>query len=111
MSNRKERFGWYIFDWAVSAFSTTVITVFMGPYLTTIAENAAIDGKLEILGLQINPGSYFGYVISFSVLFQVLILPLIGAYTDKTNKKKPILMFFSTIGAVATSIALLSRGK
>ncbi|MFN3194733.1 MAG: MFS transporter [Chlorobiota bacterium] len=111
MSNRKERFGWYIFDWAISAFSTTVITVFMGPYLTTIAENAAIDGKLEILGLQINPGSYFGYVISLSVLFQVLILPLIGAYTDKTNKKKSILMFFSTIGAVATSLLFFLEGN
>jgi len=111
MSNKKERIGWYLFDWAISAFSTTVITVFMGPYLTTIAENAAVDGKLELLGLSINPGSYFGYVISLSVLFQVFLLPLIGAYTDKTSKKKSILALFSTVGAIATSLLFFLEGS
>lgn len=111
MSNKKERIGWYLFDWAISAFSTTVITVFMGPYLTTIAEHAAVNGKLDLLGLSINPGSYFGYVISLSVLFQVFLLPLIGAYTDKTGKKKTILALFSTIGAVATSMLFFLEGS
>lgn len=111
MSNRKERFGWYTFDWAISAFSTTVITVFMGPYLTTIAENASVGGKIDIIGLSINPGSYFGYVISLSVLFQVFLLPLIGAYTDKTGRKKTILALFSTIGAVATSLLFILKGS
>ncbi len=40
-STRRERVGWYFYDWANSAFSTTVITVFLGPYLTEIAERAA----------------------------------------------------------------------
>ena len=111
MSNRKERFGWYTFDWAISAFSTTVITVFMGPYLTTIAENSSVGEKLDIIGLSINPGSYFGYVITLSVLFQVFLLPLIGAYTDKTGRKKTILALFSTIGAVATSLLFILKGS
>src|SRR3954453_22489043 len=37
----RELRGWYFYDWACSAFSTTVVTVFLGPYLTTITENAA----------------------------------------------------------------------
>ena len=38
---RRERFGWYSYDWAMSVFNTSVITVFLGPYLTAIAEDAA----------------------------------------------------------------------
>lgn len=110
MSNKKERFGWYMFDWAISAFSATVITVFLGPYLSTIAENAAINGKISFLGLWINPASYFGYVISASVLFQVLLLPLLGAYSDRTNRKKSILILLSTLGAVSTTMLYFLEG-
>lgn len=110
MSNKKERIGWYMFDWAISAFSATVITVFLGPYLSTIAENAAINGRINFLGFWINPNSYFGYVISASVLFQVLLLPLLGAYSDKTNKKKSILILLSSIGAISTILLYFLQG-
>ena len=40
-SSRRERTGWYFYDWAISAFSTTVITVFLGPFLTSVTEQAA----------------------------------------------------------------------
>jgi hypothetical protein len=36
-----ERAGWYVYDWANSAFSTTVVTVFLGPYLTSVTRAAA----------------------------------------------------------------------
>lgn len=110
MSNRKERVGWYMFDWAVSAFSTTVITVFLGPYLSNIAENAAINGKINFLGLLINPDSYFGYIISASVLFQVILLPLLGAYSDRTNKKKSLLILLSLLGSTSTILLYFLEG-
>ena len=31
---RRERSGWYLYDWANSAFQTTVITVLLAPFLT-----------------------------------------------------------------------------
>ena len=34
---KRERFGWYSYDWAMSVFNTSVTTVFLGPYLTAIA--------------------------------------------------------------------------
>lgn len=110
MQNRKERFGWYMFDWAISAFSATVITVFLGPYLSTIAENAAINGKINFLGFLINPDSYFGYVISASVLFQVILLPILGAYLDRVNKKKFILILLSFIGSLSTTLLYFLEG-
>ncbi len=103
LNNKKERVGWYMYDWAISAFSATVVTVFIGPYLTSIAQTAANEtGVLNILGIDIFPGSYFPYVVSLSVLLQVLFLPLMGAIADYTHKKKFILAVASYLGAFST---------
>ena len=49
VNNKREIFGWTMYDWANSAFSTTVGTVFLGPYVTSIAEQAVnADGFLQI---------------------------------------------------------------
>ena len=34
----REQRGWYMYDFANSAFYTTVITLFLGPYLTAVAK-------------------------------------------------------------------------
>ena len=102
-ATKKERIGWYFYDWANSAFYTTVITVFLGPYLTTITEAAADSaGYVNLLGIAIYADSFFPYVVSLSVLLQVIILPVIGAMADYTQRKKLILGVFAYIGAFST---------
>ncbi|HEV8677146.1 MAG TPA: MFS transporter [Methylomirabilota bacterium] len=103
-ADRPERVGWYFYDWANSAFSTTVVTVFMGPYLTTVTKAAADpDGFVRPLGIAIYAGSFFPYVVSLSVLLQVFLLPLLGAISDYSRGKKPLLGFFAFLGAAATA--------
>lgn len=111
ISTKKERFGWYFYDFAASAFSTTVVTVFLGPYLTTVAENAAVDGIISPLGINMNPGSFFFYCTSISVILQVFFMPLVGAITDYTGRKKQMLGFFAYIGAFATMGLYFLSGK
>ena len=41
VNDRREIFGWAMYDWANSAFSTTVGTVFLGPYVASLARTAA----------------------------------------------------------------------
>ena len=36
--DRREIVGWLMYDWANSAFQTTVVTVLIGPYLTDLAQ-------------------------------------------------------------------------
>ncbi|HTJ37057.1 MAG TPA: MFS transporter [Dactylosporangium sp.] len=99
-STRADRVAWYSYDWAISAFRATVITVFLGPYLTTIAENAAgPDGLVRVLGVPVATGSLFTYTISASVLLTVPILPLVGALADRSSHKKRLLALFAYIGA------------
>ncbi|MGY1710237.1 MFS transporter [Geodermatophilus sp. SYSU D00758] len=101
---RRERFGWYSYDWAMSVFNTSVTTVFLGPYLTSVAEDGAgPDGRLDLLGLSIPPGSWFSYVLSASVLLQVLVLPLTGAVADRTGRKREMLAGATLLGALATT--------
>ncbi|MDP9430558.1 MAG: MFS transporter [Actinomycetota bacterium] len=110
---RRERFGWYSYDWAMSVFNTSVTTVFLGPYLTAVAEEAAgPDGRLGFLGLGIPPGSWFSYVLSASVLLQVLVLPLTGAVADRTGRKREMLAGFAVLGALATTaLYLVADGR
>lgn len=102
VSSKKERLGWYFYDWANSAFPTTVITVFLGPYITSIANNVAVNGQINVYGLEIASGSYYPYLVSISVFLQVFFLPIIGSIADKTKAKKLILGIAAYIGALAT---------
>jgi UMF1 family MFS transporter len=100
---KRERFGWYSYDWAMSVFNTSVTTVFLAPYLTSIAESAAdADGRIHPLGISVPAGSYFGYVLSLSVVLQVLVLPLTGAIADRSGRKRQLLAGFATLGSLCT---------
>jgi UMF1 family MFS transporter len=101
--DRREQVGWYFYDWANSAFYTTVVTVFFGPYLTTIAKAAAdADEFIYPLGIKVKAGSFFPYVVSLSVLLQVILLPLMGAIADFSHRKKQMMGLFAYLGAAAT---------
>ncbi|GIF02524.1 MFS transporter [Actinoplanes siamensis] len=110
-AGRRERRGWYFYDWANSAFQTTVITVFLGPFLTTVTEQAAgcapgaddCDGVVHPLGITVAAGSYYPYLVSLSVLLTVFVLPVMGAITDRAPRKKPLLAGAAFVGAAATA--------
>jgi UMF1 family MFS transporter len=111
VNDKREIFGWAMYDWANSAFSTTVGTVFLGPYLASLAEKAAIysqDGVARILGIPIAADSFFPYCISISVGMQVLFLPILGAIADYSHRRKQMMQLFATIGAIATILLFLT---
>jgi MFS transporter, UMF1 family len=108
---RRERLGWYSYDWAMSAFNTTVISVFLAPYLTSVAEAAAdADGRIHPLGISIPPGSLFGYVVSLSVVLQVAVLPLTGAVADRSGGKRQLLAATTLAGALCTMALFFVAG-
>ena len=99
----REQRGWYMYDFANSAFSTTVITLFLGPYLTALAKSAAdANGYIHLLGLPIDARSYWSYMVALSVILQVLFLPVVGAVADYGRKKKEVLATTAYLGATAT---------
>ena len=98
-TNSREVRGWMMYDWANSAFSTTVVTTLLGPYLASIARTA---GGVNFLGFNFEPDAFFPTCVSVSVILQVLFLPLLGTIADYSTLKKRLLLIFATIGAVST---------
>ncbi|MFE1956406.1 MFS transporter [Streptomyces sp. NPDC059479] len=108
---RREQRGWYFYDFACSVYSTSVLTVFLGPYLTSVAKAAAdADGFVRPLGIPVRAGSVFAYAVSVSVVVAVLVMPLVGAVADRTGRKKPLLAAAAYLGATATACMFFLDG-
>lgn len=102
-SIRQQRIGWYLYDFANSGFSTSVITVFFGPYITVLAMNALQgSGQANFLGFTVHPGAIYSLCVSASVLLQVAVMPLLGSYIDTTQRKRAALLATAAIGSMAT---------
>ena len=103
--DRREQRGWYFYDWANSAFSTTVAAVFLGPYVSDLALKAVgADGMARVLGIPVAPHSFVFYCSTISVILQVLFLPLLGAIADYSNLRKKLMQIFAVAGSVATML-------
>jgi UMF1 family MFS transporter len=104
IDNRREQVGWYFYEWATAGFTTTVVSVFIGPYLTTVTKAAAdASGYIYPLGIPITAGAFFPYLISVSVLLQIIGMPILGALADFSGRKKELLAVFAYLGAALTA--------
>jgi MFS transporter, UMF1 family len=109
--SKREQRGWYMYDWAHSVFHSTVITLFLGPYLTALAKTAAgPDGRVHPLGIPVDPRSWWGYLISVSVVTQIFALPIAGTIADFSRNKKRLMFLFAYTGAAATAAMFFLHG-
>ena len=120
---RRDQRAWCWYDWANSVFPTSIVTVFVSLYLTTVAVNdarasgqicpsgnALVGCDISLFGLEFPAGSLFGYMLAASTALQVLVLPLTGAIADRTQHKRWMLGLFTFIGAGATALLALVTG-
>jgi UMF1 family MFS transporter len=91
---RRPVIGWALYDWANSAFATTVMAgffpVFFKQYWSAGSEAAVSTGRLGILS---GAGS----------LVIALAAPLLGAMADRGGARLRLLAFFTLIGAAGTA--------
>ena len=94
---RQQQKAWNWYDWANSAFYTTVLTVLFGPFMITVAGRAAGCGDssdetctktVNVLGLHLAAGSLPSYLTSFATISSAFILPIIGALVDRSSRKR-----------------------
>jgi UMF1 family MFS transporter len=110
VADRRQQRAWYVYDWANSAFQTTVLTVFLGPFLTALADAAAVDGFVRPLGVPVRAAAYYPYLVSFSALLQVVSMPLVGALVDRTGRRRLLLGVLAYVGALATMLLYVVGG-
>lgn len=113
-NNRKEIFGWMMYDWANSVFSTTVVGVLIGDYITVLAQKAVGEnGVIFSLGGYdlVTAKSVFTYSVGLSVFLQIFFLPILGAIADYTHLKKTFMAFFCFLGAFACCLLFFIHGN
>lgn len=111
-ANRRYQRPWYWYDWANSAFVTTIGTVLFGPYLTSIAKAAACPGQdtdlecatsLHVLGIPIAPGSLAPYTTTFATILSAIVLIFVGAIADRMERPAKFLGACAWTGAAAAA--------
>lgn len=112
---RREQRGWYLYDWANQVFWTSVVTVFIGPYLSGLAQASAqaagTGDQVHFLGLQMHYNTVYLAAGVLAALIQIGLLPVVGAITDHSRNKKRLLLAFATLGAGSTSALYLTAGE
>ena len=105
-NDRKEIFGWMVYDWANSAFFTTIVGVLIGPYLLGLAQTAVgEDGVILDLGLfNVTPKGLPAFCTAIAVASLVVFLPVLGAIADYTHLKKLLMAVFCYVGVVAAAL-------
>ena len=113
-NDRREIFGWLMYDWANSVFFTTVVTALIGQYVTALAQAAVGENGVvfSFFGLfPVTAKSLFPYSVGFSVFIQIFFLPLMGAIADYTNLKKTFMATFCYIGSFASCLLFFIDGN
>jgi len=113
-NDRREIFGWLTYDWANSAFYTTVVTVLAGPYLTALAqEDVGKSGVVLQLGpfAAITSDNLFTSTLGASIFLQIFLLPILGSIADFTPYKKRMMACFCYVGVIASSLLFFVSGS
>ena len=113
-NNPRELFGWKMYDWANSAFYTTVVGALFSPYLTRLAQTAVGENGVVLnlgpLGA-VTAKSLPTLCVSLSVGAQVFLLPILGALGDYSDLKKRLMAFFCYIAVVANCLMFFIQGN
>jgi UMF1 family MFS transporter len=113
-NNPREVFGWKMYDWANSAFYTTVVGALFSPYITRLAQDAVGKGgtvlSLGPLG-SVTAESFPTLCVSISVGVQVLFLPILGSLGDYSNLKKRLMAAFCYVAVIANALLFFISGN
>ena len=100
--HRRELRAWAMYDWANSAFQTTIIAAVFPIYFQRVAA-ADLPGPVAT--------ERFAWATTIAILIVAIVAPLLGAIADYLGSKKKFLAAFLAFGAVATAaMFFIERG-
>ncbi|MDR4506072.1 MAG: MFS transporter [Candidatus Scalindua sp.] len=107
MKEEKERniSAWCIYDWANSAFATTVIAGILPLYFATvIVPSGGWELKLYGVSMVTNAATMWAFLSGLTALFVFITMPALGAVADYCGTKKKFLMVFCYGGSLFTGL-------
>ncbi|MFZ0131056.1 MAG: MFS transporter [Desulfobacterales bacterium] len=101
--NRKAIWGWVLYDWANSAFATTVMAGFFPLFFKQYWSHGT-DANVSTAQL--------GLGNSIASLIVALLAPVLGAIADRASLRKKLLIFFAYLGVTMTAgLFLVGKGQ
>jgi UMF1 family MFS transporter len=92
---RKTVNAWCMYDWANSAFATTIMAAMFPPFYRALVTESGLAENTAT--------AYWGYTTSFALLVVALVAPVLGAIADYTGGKKRYVAFFAGLGILSTA--------
>lgn len=100
---KRAQFGWVMYDWANSAFVTTITAAVLPVYYASVA------------GVDLLPNlrtAYWGYTSTIALLIVALLGPVLGAMADFSGAKKKFLTAFALMGILGAALLFfVTEGK
>jgi len=93
--HKSEIRAWTMYDWANSAFATTIMAAVLPVYYTSVAAGDLAPNIAT---------AYWGYTSSISALLAAIISPILGAVADFSGSKKKFLTIFMALGVTGTAL-------
>lgn len=90
---------WCMYDWANSAFATTILAAVLPIYYSQVAG--------ATLSSEATATAYWSLGLSISLLIVAILSPILGTVSDVMRGKKRFLAIFAGIGIVATALLVL----
>ncbi len=106
--NASEVWSWAAYDFANSAFATTIIAVIYNAYYAGVVAGGA--GGVVILGTSIPGATLFSWFVSAAMIVTAIASPVLGAISDLGGLKKQLLAVHVALGTIATA-ALYTVGE
>jgi len=101
--NRKQKLSWAMYDWANSAFATTVMAGFFPLFFKQYWAGELEVGESTFL---------LGNANALASVLVVILAPILGAIADRGGAKKRYLMFFAMKGVVMTgALYMVAQGE
>jgi len=90
---------WSMYDWANSAFATTIMAAMFPPFYRAMATAAGMAEG--------NATAAWAYTTSIALLIVALLAPVLGAISDHTGGKKWYVAFFAGMGILGTGLMVV----
>ena len=98
LNHKREIRAWTMYDWANSAFATTIMAAVFPIFYATLG---AVGETGAIMT------SRWGFTTAIAALIAAVISPLLGALADFSGSKKKFLTIFMLLGVISTALLFL----
>ncbi len=101
---RRRRRAWMLYDWANSAFATTILAAVLPTYYSDVA---GIGIAATVEASKAIAAGYWSTTLSIGLFIVALLSPILGAVADVVRGKKRLLAVTAAVGIVGTGLLVL----